>query len=84
MDSEGVREMPEREARKPALRPELSSDALRRRLLEAAAELRALAEREPGRARELIDQARRIEALANSNGKREEDAGPPLPRDLSR
>ena len=76
--------MPEREARKPALRPELSSDALRRRLREAAAELRALAEREPGRARELIDQARRIEALADPSAEPRHDAGSPQPRDVAR
>ncbi len=76
--------MAERKARKPALAPDLTSDMLRRRLLGAAAELRALAEREPGRARELIDQARRIEALAGPNGEREQCLGPALPRDLPR
>lgn len=69
---------------KPAHGPALTSDTLRRLLLGAAVELRSLAEREPGRARELIDQARRIEALAGPNGEREQDAGPALPRDLPR
>ena len=70
--------------KKPAVGPDLSSDSLRLRLLDAAAELRRLAEREPERARELIDQARRIEALADPRLQGEKDAAPPLPRDLSR
>ncbi len=76
--------MAERKARKPALGPDLTSDMLRRRLLGAAAELRALAERDPGRASELIEQARRIEALADSRSQGEEDAAAPLPRDIVR
>jgi len=76
--------MGKEEARRPASGPGPSSDALRRRLCEAAAELRALAEHKPERAWELIDQARRIEALANARMDGAEADAPPLPRDLTR
>lgn len=68
----------------PAAGPDLSSDSLRLRLLEAAAELRKLALREPRRARELRAQAARIEALADVDAEERKRRDPPLPRDLSR